>query len=147
MQPQDISISPVITAALINVFAVIAISTLSPILQSKRDNKRWEREKLYDLHSETYKALTDLLKSVAAINTLKVTEISSEFYASVGTLNRLRLAYVDEQAKEILLIEESLKALYKGFLIQKSELDKLEELRQKLLVIAQNDSRLKDLFK
>jgi len=37
-------------AASLNVFD-------APWLQRKCDDKRWEREKLYDLHSEVYEAL------------------------------------------------------------------------------------------
>ena len=119
----------------------------APWLQHQRDDKRWEREKLYDLHSEAYKALTDLLRSVSALNSLKAGEISSGFYASVGALSRLRLAYENDEAAEILLIESDLKAIYKNFLIQRDELDNLEDLRQRLLSIAQSDERLKDLFR
>jgi hypothetical protein len=141
----------IIVGALINATAVIIGVLLNvfyaPWLQHQRDDKRWEREKLYDLHSEAYKALTDLLRSVSALNSLKAGEISSGFYASVGALSRLRLAYENDEAAEILLIESDLKAIYKNFLIQRDELDNLEDLRQRLLSIAQSDERLKDLFR
>ncbi|HZG38606.1 MAG TPA: hypothetical protein VEZ50_07985 [Nodosilinea sp.] len=140
----------IVAGALINATAVIIGASLNvfyaPWLQCKRDNERWAREKLYDLHSEAYEALTNLLKSVAAINTLQASEVSSEFYASVGALSRLRLAYENDSAKEILSIENDLRSVYKGFLIQKRELENLEDLRQRLFVITQSDSRLKDLF-
>ena len=140
----------IVAGALINATAVIIGASLNvfyaPWLQCKRDNERWAREKLYDLHSEAHEALTNLLKSVAAINTLQASEVSSEFYASVGALSRLRLAYENDSAKEILSIENDLRSVYKGFLIQKRELENLEDLRQRLFVITQSDSRLKDLF-
>lgn len=142
---QDIISNPIVIAALINVSAVFLISLLSPVLQSKRDNQRWEREKLYDLHAETYESLTNLLKAVSASRS--PVEISAAFYASTGALDRLRLAYAGEQSESISSIDEKLRGLYKGGLIQSYEVENLEEFRQKILAIAQSDSRLKNLFK
>jgi len=141
----------ILAGALINATAVIMVASLNvfyaPWLQRKRDDERWEREKLYDLHSEAYEALTNLLRLVSVISEFRSGEISSEFYSSVGSLSRLRLAYEDDEAAEILSIENNLRAIYKGFLIQRSELDNLESLRQRLLAIAKSDPRLKDLFR
>lgn len=142
---QNIISNPIVIAALINVSAVILISLLSPVLQGKRDNRRWEREKLYDLHTEAYESLTNLLKAVSASKS--PVEMSAAFYASTGALDRLRLAYTGEQHKTISSIEKNLRGLYKGGLIQSYEVEKLEESRQRILALAQGDSRLKDLFK
>jgi len=141
----------IIAGALINALAVIIGASLNvfyaPWLQRKRDNKRWEREKLYELHTEAYESLTNLLKSVSTASIMGQNETSSTFYASTGALNRLKLAYTDKEAETINLVENTLKSIYKGGLIQKNELENLEKLRQQILAIAQNDSRLKDLFK
>lgn len=141
----------IIAGALINATAVIIGASLNvfyaPWLQRKRDDERWEREKLYSLHSEAYESLTNLLRLVSSISVLQGTEISSEFYASVGALSRLRLAYEDDEAEEIFSIENDIRAIYKNYLIQKSELDNLENLRQRLIAIAKRDERLKKLFR
>ena len=142
---QNIISNPIVIAALINVSAVILISFLNPVFQGKRDNQRWEREKLYDLHSETYESLTNLLKVVSVSRSS--TEISAAFYASTGALGRLRLAYVDKQSEETFLIEKTLRKLYRDGLIQSYEEEHLEKFRQQILAIAQSDPRLKDLFK
>lgn len=141
----------IIAGALINALAVIIGASLNvfyaPWLQRKRDNKRWEREKLYELHTEAYASLTDLLKSVSTGKFVPGNETPEKFYASTGALNRLKLAYLNKEADTIDLVENTLKSIYQGGVIQKSELENLEKLRQQILAIAQNDSRLKDLFK
>lgn len=141
----------IIAGALINALAVIIGASLNvfyaPWLQRKRENKRWEREKLYDLHLESYEALTDLLRSVSTSNFVVGNEMPAFFYASTGALNRLRLAYSDEQAETILSVKTTLRSLYTGCAIQTKELENLEKLRQQILAVAQSDPRLRDLFK
>jgi hypothetical protein len=142
----------IIAGALINATALIIGVSLNvfyaPWLQRKRDNERWAREKLYDLHSEAYETFTSLLKSVSITSPADAKGISPDFHALVGALNRLRLAYKYNynDSSEILSIENDIRLLYDGRLIPKKELGKLEDLRQRLLEIAQNDLRLQDLF-
>ncbi|MFZ4675233.1 MAG: hypothetical protein ACOYM4_05965 [Nodosilinea sp.] len=98
----------IIAGALINALAVMIGASLNvfyaPWLQRKRDNKRWEREKLYELHTEAYESLTNLLKSVSTASIMEQNETSSTFYASTGALNRLKLAYTDKEAETIIAI-------------------------------------------
>jgi hypothetical protein len=73
----------IIAGALINALAVMIGASLNvfyaPWLQRKRDNKRWEREKLYELHTEAYESLTNLLKSVSTASIMEQNETSSTF--------------------------------------------------------------------
>lgn len=142
----------IIIGSLINasavVFSAFLATIVSPWIQSKWDDKRWEREKLYDLHTNTYEALTELLKSIASMNAIPSYNLFKEAYASIGALGRLKLAYSQKRSAEIELIEQGLEKLFKGNSFRQDEMiNELEEMRHKVLNIAQNDKRLKDLFK
>lgn len=139
----------ILAGAFINATAVIIsallATTVSPWTQNKRDNRRWEREKLYELHTEAHISLTNLMRAITTSDVEYKT--SAMFYAATGALERLKLAYTGEQAEIIFSIDQTIRSFYSGNIIQKSNLDELEKLRQQLLVLAQNDLRLRDLFK
>ena len=56
----------VVAASLINVSVVLIVAIFTNQWQFRRENQRWQREKLYELYQNAQNCFSDLLKSTGS---------------------------------------------------------------------------------
>ena len=147
----------VIVASLINVSVVVAISFITNQLQFRRENQRWQREKIYNLYEDVRKCFSELLKPITPtsinipINISNYTFETSDvkILSTILSLSKLTSVSYNQTLEDI----ESIKADLMKILEDKTKMSigdlpvKIHLLSEKLEGVIKRDSRLKDLFK
>ena len=127
----------------VSVVTPVLTSTLNNRLQQDRENRRWQREKLYELYSDADSVFTELIEAASTNN---ATAATNAYYRLICTLSRLSMACSESAAEELQAIEVELQPYLRGSLFQQAESSFLQEQRLRLIRLTQADSRLKQLF-
>ena len=141
----------VIVGALINISAVVTISFITNQLQFRRENQRWQREKIYNLYEDARKCFSESLKTLLPLNYLDQASTVS-IRSTIASLSKLTSVSYDQTLEDI----ESIKAVLMKILDEadsdvrinfRNLLLDVSLLSEKLEEVIKTDSRLKDLFK
>ena len=136
----------VVAASLINVSVVLIVAFFTNQWQLRRENQRWQREKLYDIYNESQQWFLALLKSRGSARD----SYRESFYGVTSSLSKLTLVCSEKDLEEINSIRDDLINLIQpngSSSFTTVDVIRLYPLNERLNKVIASDLRLKDLFK
>ena len=132
-------ISSLITAGTITFFGNYLIV--------QRERKQWAKEKIYNTYTSAIHLYSDLIGLTYSRDSDSLKESDIILSKLTGYLSNLLIISSKKDKEEIQSILDKTSNIKQGGLIQRSSINDLEQLRDKVIKIMKSDHRLKDLFK
>lgn len=112
----------------------------------QREKRQWAKEKIYNTYTSVIHLYSDLIGLTHGRDLGSVHESEITLSNLIGYLSNLLIISSEKDKEEIKSIIDKTSNLKQHGLIQKSSIDDLEELRDKVIKIMKSDHRLKSLF-
>ncbi len=129
-----------------SLITAVTITFFGNYLIVQRERKQWAKEKIYNTYTSAIHLYSDLIALTYLMDSESLKESEITLSKLTGYLSNLLIISSKKDKIEIKSIIDKTSNLKQHGLIQRSSINDLEQLRDKVIEIMKSDHRLEDLF-